>query len=148
MDQRLAVEAEGAALTADAVEAVRIVDVVVDAVDDGKPVGARGGTEMPERGGKIEPVRRVDAAEFLDEIVRAHDEAGEPAAGARDRPRCSGSRAAFPSSPRRRPARLPSSVFDVVQILRRRDLGHEDRVGPRVGRGLRDRPRPRRSTAH
>src|SRR5271156_925585 len=41
MDQRLAVEPERAGLSADAVETVRVVDVVVDAVDDGEAVSAR-----------------------------------------------------------------------------------------------------------
>ena len=80
MDQRLAVEAEPAAVHALAAQAVGILEVVVDAVEHVEAVGAR------RRDGRRQPVERrapVDrqiGARLLDEVVGAHDEAGEPRA--------------------------------------------------------------------
>ena len=84
MDQRLAVEAEGAALAAGRVEAVGVVDVVIDAVDDGKAEGSPGRHRQRKRGGKILPVGRMESAKLLDEIIRAHDEAGKASSGCGD----------------------------------------------------------------
>src|SRR5207253_864136 len=82
VDQRLAVEAEPAAVHALAAEAVRVLEVVVGAVEHVETVSARcrDGCRQPvERGA---PIDRQVGARLLDEIVGADDQAGEPRAGA------------------------------------------------------------------
>ena len=54
MDHRLAVEAEAPGLRAGGGETFRIGDVVVHAVDDRKPVGARRQHRKPQRRRQVE----------------------------------------------------------------------------------------------
>ena len=78
VDQRLAVHAERAAVLAFLAEADLVAEVVVDAVEDVEAVGARGddGHGQPRHDG--DAVVQGAGARFLQEIVGAHDEAGEP----------------------------------------------------------------------
>ena len=78
VDQRLAVEAHVAALLAFRPEAVEVLDVVVDAVDDVDAVGARRDDAIGEPGGHGRAARRQPRARLLGEIVEAHHQHGEP----------------------------------------------------------------------
>jgi hypothetical protein len=76
VDQRLAVEAHLAPCTHSASEAVEVLHVVVDAVED-HLAGLPGGEQ---RGGEVRQQRRaarhVLGAQLLGEVVGAHDEHG------------------------------------------------------------------------
>jgi len=81
VNQRLAVEAEIAALQAFALEAVEIREVVVDAVDDVEPVGVGGQHAVGEPAGHRGAARHDADPALLGEIVGAHHEAAEPGLG-------------------------------------------------------------------
>ena len=86
VDQRLAVEADVAALLALGPEAVEILDVVVDAVDDVAAVGARRDDAVGEPGDHGRPARGEPRARLLGEIVEPHHQHFEPRGGiGRDR---------------------------------------------------------------
>src|SRR5262249_9098664 len=81
MDQRLAVKAKSTAINALAPEALRIPDVIVDAVKHVEAIGARRrdcGREPVEGGA---PVERQVGTGLLHEVVGAKHKAREPRSG-------------------------------------------------------------------
>ena len=81
MDQRLAVEAHVARLRAFGLEALRIAEIVVDAVEDVDAVGVRGEQAARQPRQHRRAAGHEPRPRFLGEIVGAHDEAGEPRLG-------------------------------------------------------------------
>ena len=81
MDQSLAVHAEGATALALLAQALLVLEVVIDAVDDVEAVGACRDERHGEPGNHGEAVMQRAGARFLDQIVGAHDEAAEPVLG-------------------------------------------------------------------
>src|ERR1051326_760726 len=81
MNQRLAVESERARLQAACPESIRILNIIEDTVYDREAVGTRGRDTDAEGSGQVLTIRRMPAAEFLDEVVRAHHKTSKPAAG-------------------------------------------------------------------
>ena len=84
MDQGLAVEAHFEPLPADGAEALGVLDVVVDAVEDGEAIGPRRQHAEAERRDQRQAHRRVARAHVLHQIVGAHDEQRQPRMGAGD----------------------------------------------------------------
>ena len=79
MDQRLAVHAQRAALLAFGAEARLVAEVVVDAVDHVEPIGPRREQRHRQPWQDGEAAAGGQRARFLQEIVGAEHEAGEPA---------------------------------------------------------------------
>ncbi len=112
MNERLAVEAHVAALLADGGETVLVLDVVIDAVEDDEPVGARGEKREAERGEHGRAVRRMRGAQLLRDVVGAHDPDAHAAA---------------------RLARLGGDRLDVEERERRLDHAPELDAAERAG---------------
>ena len=72
MDQRLAVETEELGLSSVGCESFDICDVVVDAVEDQKVVGARRGDGEGEGRCQVLPARHGIGAEILQKVVGPH----------------------------------------------------------------------------
>ena len=81
MDQRLAVEAEVAGLRAFIVEAFRVGNVVVDAIEDIDAVFARGQHAGPDPRQHWCAARDLTRARFLGKVIEAEHEAGQPRLG-------------------------------------------------------------------
>ena len=142
MDERLAVEAEIAALLAFGPEARLVADRVVDAVEDVEAVGAR----RRDRRGEVRQDRpaagHLAGTRILGDVVGAHDEAIEPGdAVAGD----AGDALAMEDGEGRldhRPdaqglgrADAAQAVAERGQRFRVRHLRHEHGVGAGLGRG-------------
>ena len=84
VDQRLAVEAQLAALPALGEEAVGVLHVVVDAVEDRDAGGPGGQQRQRQRGQQRRAAGHVLGVQLLDEVVGAHHEHGEPVGGGGD----------------------------------------------------------------
>ena len=143
MDQRLAVEAELVGLAAFGGKTVGIAEVVVDAVQDVEAVGAGGGDAAHQPRQHRRAARHDPGAGVLGEVVGAHDEAGQPGLGIE---RGGGDLADIEHRQRRLHhgpdphARIGAHVDDarrqVLQLARRRNLRHQQGVGPRRRGGV------------
>ncbi len=138
MDQRLAVEAHVAALLAFRAQALFVLEGIVDAVDDGEPMGA--GRKQAEAQPRLhrQTVGPVAAAELLGEVVRAHHHAREARVG-RDLGGVEHALRRLHHGPERQ---VGHEGRHRLQIRRPRDLGNEDRVRLCLREGLEIRPAP------
>ena len=84
VDERLAVEAHLAALDALGLEAVGVLDVVVDAVEDHLAGGPGGEQAQAEAGEQRLAAGHVLGVELLGQVVGAHDQHGEALGGGGD----------------------------------------------------------------
>ena len=78
MNERLAIEAEIACLPAFGGKAVRVADVVVNAVENIEPIGARRRKAVHQPRQHRRAAGNEAGAGILGEIVGAHHEASEP----------------------------------------------------------------------
>jgi hypothetical protein len=137
MDDRLALEAELAALTAGLREALLVLEIEMDAIEDRDAGGAGGEQADLERGQHWKPRRRMMRVQVLGQVRGAHDQALDPfrvgdllypedAAGRLDH------------APDREIGRRAGEVEHVERAahrVRTLDLGQQDGVGAGLGHG-------------
>ncbi len=133
MNECLAIHAEHLALAAFGFETVAVLDVIVDAIDTGQREGPRRQHALRQCRHQREALLAGTHAAFLDEVIGADDQAGEPVfrSGPADLGQVEDGERRLDHRPQCRTLRQGRGPREVCQAC---NLGHQDGVCPRLPR--------------